>query len=244
MPLPTRFFVTGTDTGVGKTFISAILTLGLKAHYWKPIQSGVREGTDTDWIRQTTGLPAEHFLPEAYSLTEPLSPHAAADLDGVEIELSSLRLPHWQPGDRLIVEGAGGLMVPLNREFLIANLIEQLNLPVLVVARSGLGTINHTVLTVTELKRREIAVLGVVMNGALNPSNRSAIERYASVPVLAEIEPITEEINRNTLLRVFNRAFEHLFACAGVPPATNVRVNSFARAGEPPALTNFAQEGP
>jgi len=201
---PSRFFVTGTDTGVGKTFVSAALVLGLKAHYWKPIQSGVLEGTDSDWIREKTGLPEDRFLPEAFRLSQPLSPHAAAEIDGVAIELSSFRLPVRAPYHRLVVEGAGGLMVPFNADSTMADLIVHLGLPALVVARSGLGTINHTVLTVEELKRREIPVVGVVMNGTRNESNRRAIERYAGVPVIAQIEP-QRTINQDTLQAVFDR---------------------------------------
>lgn len=214
--LPRRIFVTGTDTEVGKTFISAVIAAGLRSYYWKPIQSGANEGTDTQWIRQATGLPESHFFPEAYRLREPLSPHAAARIEGIEIDCSQLRLPELADNASLIVEGAGGLLVPINRSFLMIDLIEQFSLPVLIVARSGLGTINHTLLTVMALKRRGIPIAGVVMNGEFNSSNRDAIEYYGDVKVLAEIEPL-KDITAKSLSETFHRCFklapEASFAC-------------------------------
>jgi len=198
---PDRLFVTGTDTGVGKTLVCASLMLGMKAVYWKPVQSGILDGTDTEWIRKATGLPAWRFFPETYRLRRPLSPHAAALADGVEIRMSAFRLPDTPPGFRLIVEGAGGVMVPLNEDCLMIDLIRQLDLPVLVVARSSLGTINHTLMTLSMLRARSIEVAGVVLNGPTNASNRFAIEHYGRVRVLAEIEPL-DTINPSDLMRV------------------------------------------
>ncbi|MCC7263886.1 MAG: dethiobiotin synthase [Candidatus Latescibacteria bacterium] len=183
--LPPRLFVTGTDTGVGKTLLSAILMAGSAATYWKPVQSG--EPGDTDWVRQATGLPGGRFAPETYRFSHPLSPHAAAALAGVEIELEAFRPP---PAPRLIAEGAGGVLVPLNGQDLMVDLMAHLALPVLLVARSGLGTINHTLLSLEALRRRQLEVLGVVVNGALNPANEEAISRYGQVRVLAAVEPL------------------------------------------------------
>ncbi len=205
--LPDRIFVTGTDTGIGKTLISAILTTGLKAHYWKPIQSGTIDGTDTEWIRSVSKLPQENFLPEIYSLQQPLSPHAAAKLDGVEIALDAVTLPDVSP---LIVEGAGGIMVPLNRHQYILDLMYHLNLPAIVVARSGLGTINHTLLTVERLRERGIEILGVVMNGPINPSNRESLEHYGNINVLAEI-PHVDSISHDSIKLLFEQHFKHYF---------------------------------
>lgn len=190
---PRRFFVTGTDTDEGKTIVCAVLTAGLRAAYWKPVQTGSMEGTDTDRMRRLTALPDEHFFPERYCLPAPLSPHAAADQAGVRIALDDFLLPRAADGfSHLIVEGAGGVMVPLNESDLMIDLIVHLGLPVLLVARSTLGTINHTLLSLAQLRRCGIHVLGVVLNGPLNPLNRKAIEHFGQLPVLAEVEPFTD----------------------------------------------------
>ena len=181
--LPARLFVTGTDTGVGKSYVAALLTVGLEAAYWKPVQSGA--DADADWLRRVTGLPAERILPETYRLREPLSPHEAARREGVQIEMSRFALPVQK---RLIVEGAGGVMVPLDDRHLMVDLMVALGLPVLVVARSELGTINHTLLTLDQLRRRGCPLLGVVVNGPPNPANCQAIAHYGEVPVLAAID--------------------------------------------------------
>jgi dethiobiotin synthetase len=207
MKLPPALFITGTDTNVGKTIVCAILLRGLNACYWKPIQAGMDPTSDTDTLKQITGLPAKHFLPEQYVLSQPMSPHAAAQIDGVEIDMQSISLPNWDPGKRLIVEGAGGLMVPLNCDKLVIDLIAHLQIPTLLVARSTLGTINHTLLSLEQLQRRRIDVLGVVMNGPINASNRQAIEYYGGTKVIAEVEtlPALDEAN---LLEAFNKYFE------------------------------------
>lgn len=180
--LPARLFVTGTDTGVGKSYVAALLAAGLEAAYWKPVQSGA--AADADWVRRVAGLPPERVLPETYRLHAPLSPHEAARREGVQIEMSRFVLPQRQ---HLIVEGAGGVMVPLNDRHLMVDLIAALGLPVLVVARSQLGTINHTLLTLDQLRRRGCPLLGVVVNGPSNPANCRAIAHYGAVPVLATI---------------------------------------------------------
>ncbi len=180
---PPRLFVTGTDTGVGKSYVAALLAVGLEAAYWKPVQSGA--DADADWVRGVTGLPAERILPETYRLRAPLSPHEAARREGVQIEMSRFALPVQK---RLIVEGAGGVMVPLDDRHLMVDLMAALGLPVLVVARSELGTINHTLLTLDQLRRRDCPLLGVVVNGPPNPANCQAIAYYGEVPVLAVVD--------------------------------------------------------
>lgn len=198
---PRRFFVTGTDTNVGKTMVSAMLTIGLDAAYWKPVQSGLP--ADTDYLRRVTGLPKSHFLPERFRLTQPLSPHAAAAADGIEIALADFKLPSTEK-QHLIVEGAGGLMVPLNDQHLVVDLIQHLALPVCLVARSGLGTINHTLLSIAQLRRAKLPILGVILNGERNSSNREAILHYGQVPILGELEPLVE-VNARTLKQAFHR---------------------------------------
>jgi dethiobiotin synthase len=202
---PHGIFVTGTGTGVGKTFVSAILVAGLSARYWKPIQSGLHEKTDTEWVQEMTGLPSIHFYPETYRFRFPLSPHVAAEKDGILIDLELMDLPQTS-GGHLIVEGAGGIMVPLNEHHLMLDLMKKLQLPILLVAESGLGTINHTLLSLDLLKNHSLQVLGVVMNGPRNPENRKAIEHYGNTAVCAEIEPL-ERIDKVTLKNAFWRCF-------------------------------------
>jgi dethiobiotin synthetase len=185
---PPRLFVTGTDTGIGKTVISAILMAGLRGIYWKPIQSGLDRMTDTEWVRDKTGLSDKHFYPETYRFTLPLSPHASAAHDNVKIDLGLFVMPRIGESEHLIIEGAGGLMVPLNEENLMTDLIKRLNSPVLLVSPNSLGTINHTLLSLEKLRREGLEVVGVVMNGPKNPINRKAVEHYGEIDVLAEIE--------------------------------------------------------
>ena len=203
--LPSKIFVAGTGTGVGKTMVSAILVAGLSARYWRPVQSGLVEKTDTAWVREKTGLPSTHFYPETYRFRFPLSPHVAAAKDGIHIDLELMDLPQT-PGGHLIVEGAGGIMVPLNEHHLMLDLMKKLQLPILLVAKSGLGTINHTLLSLDLLKNHRLPVLGVVMNGPLNADNRKAIEHFGNTTVCAEIEPL-ERIDGATLKDAFRRCF-------------------------------------
>jgi dethiobiotin synthetase len=205
MSFPPQFFITGTDTNIGKTVVSAMLTLGLGSAYWKPIQSGLVPMTDTEFVRSATGLDDSYFIPERYRLTQPLSPHAAAKNDGVEIALSDFQIPSTdKPG--LIVEGAGGLMVPLNDQDLMIDLIRSLNIPVCLVTRSTLGTINHTLMSIAALRHAKIPILGVIINGQKNQINREAIAHYGKVPILAELEPLTS-ITPATLKTAFQLLF-------------------------------------
>lgn len=207
--LPSRIFVSGTDTDVGKTVVSAILTLGLNASYWKPIQSGADPSTDGAWLK-SVGVPEDQILPETHKLSHPLSPHRAAELDGKQISLSDFKFPDHNR-EHLLVEGAGGLLVPLNEKDLVIDLIKHLQLPVLLVCRSGLGTINHTLLSIEALRKRDIELLGVVMNGGENPSNRKAIEHYGQTRVLAEI-PRLRSLTRESLLACYQSFAEEAVA--------------------------------
>lgn len=206
MTLPNRLFITGTNTDIGKTVVSAVLVAGLRAHYWKPIQSGLVDGTDTNWIEAHTDIPQSHIHKETYSLQQPLSPHAAAVIDNVEISLDAFSLPLVPEEDFLIVEGAGGVLVPINKKYFMLDLIERLGTPVLIVADSELGTINHSLLTIRQLHDRNIEIAGVVMNGPQNQGNKEAIEFYGNVEVIAEIEPL-EELNPEALADCFTRNF-------------------------------------
>ncbi|MDZ7715346.1 MAG: dethiobiotin synthase [Balneolaceae bacterium] len=202
---PSKIFVTGTDTGIGKTVVSAMLTQGLRASYWKPIQSGLAEETDTEFVRRVTDVPENHILEETYRLTEPLSPHASAAIDNVEISMDDFQIPDFQT-NHLVVEGAGGLIVPMNEKDMIIDLITHLSLPALLVVRSELGTLNHTFLSLEALRSRNIPILGVIMNGPKNESNRKAIEKYGDIEVLAEIEPL-DKINPKKLNLTYKEIF-------------------------------------
>lgn len=184
-----RLVVCGTDTDVGKTVVSALLVQGLGARYWKPVQSGLDpHGGDTGTVEGLLKLSPERLIPEAYRLTLPASPHWAAEHDGVRIEPQRLTLP---AGDGpLVVETAGGLLVPLRRDWLQIDQLAAWQLPVVLVARSGLGTLNHTLLSVEALQHRGIPLLGLVLNGPIHPDNPRTLAALAGVPVLAELPPL------------------------------------------------------
>jgi dethiobiotin synthetase len=200
-------FVTGTDTGVGKTVVCAALMhryrrVGsapdsrMTMRYWKPIQTGIERTDDTGEVRRLGRCAAHEILWDGVRLRRPLSPHLAARLSGVTISVATLvdGLARQPPSSGWIVEGAGGALVPINESELIIDLMVRLALPVLLVARSRLGTINHTLLTLESLAARSLAVAGVVMVGGRNPENRRAIEMYGGVRVIGELprlEPLT-----------------------------------------------------
>jgi len=190
------FFVTGTDTDVGKTLVSAWLLTHLDACYWKPVQAGNEPATDSATVQRLAELPVGRILPEAYLLPEALAPHEAARRAGVTFDMRKLELP---PCDGLvIVEGAGGLMVPITDDVSMIDLAGELDLPIVLVARSTLGTINHTLLSLEAIRRRGLPLAGVVITGPETPHNRAAIERYGQIEVIAEI-PWLETINRDAL---------------------------------------------
>jgi dethiobiotin synthetase len=195
-------FVTGTDTGVGKTVACAALMHYFRSQsrprYWKPIQTGIEQDDDTAEVRRLSGCDADSVLSAGVRLRRPVSPHLAAQLSGTSIDIAALlRIieaeVHESPW---IVEGAGGVLVPLNDSTLMIDFMTALALPVLIVARSGLGTINHTLLTIAALRDRALRVAGVLMVGEPNAANRAAIERYGSALVVGELprlEPLTPE---------------------------------------------------
>ena len=201
------FFVTGTDTGVGKTVLSALLVAALDGIYWKPVQTGAIEGTDRNSVRAWAGCPEERLLLERYYFDPPVSPHLAAREAGVRIALDSFELPAPVANHPYIVEGAGGAMVPLNEQDLMLELMRRLGLPVVVAARTSLGTINHTLLTLAALRGAQLSVHGVVLIGAKNIENRRAIERFGKVRVIGHI-PVLEKIHRAPLLEVFANNFD------------------------------------
>ena len=201
-------FVTGTDTGVGKTVVSAALmhryrslrprpdTSRITVRYWKPVQTGIERGDDTREVQRLGGCSPHEILREGVRLRRPLSPHLAARLSGVTIDVQTLLegLEAQPPSSRWIVEGAGGALVPISESELMTDLMVRLALPLVVVARTRLGTINHTLLTLEALAARSLAVAGVVMVGRRNLENRRAIETYGRVRVIGELprlDPLT-----------------------------------------------------
>tara|TARA_B100000575_G_scaffold287153_1_gene285010 strand:+ start:1053 stop:1682 length:630 start_codon:yes stop_codon:yes gene_type:complete len=207
------FFLTGTDTEVGKTVTCAWLLLHYRYHYWKPIQSGM-DNPDTEIVRKITDFHESFFFPPTYELQQPLSPHTSAKLDGIKIELSNFKLP--RNNTKIVVEGAGGVLVPINgrKEFMV-DIMAKLSLPILLVARSKLGTINHTLLTINELKRRNLPLKGIILCGEKNRDNKESIETCSGVPVVAELN-LMKTIDKNTLL--LNKPggkLDEIFASAG-----------------------------
>jgi dethiobiotin synthetase len=205
--MPSRFFITGTDTGVGKTLVSALLCAALDALYWKPIQTGTRDGADRDTVMRLTALPRSRILSEAYRFSPPVSPHLAARRADVRIKLRKIRIPPAAARENLIVEGAGGALVPINATQFMTHLMKHLRLPVLLVSRTALGTINHTLLSVAALRAARLDLRGVIMSGAPNLENRRAIEHYGNVSVVGSI-PLLKKINRRVLQDVFRKYFD------------------------------------
>lgn len=197
-------FVTGTDTEIGKTIVSAALLSAWRFEknvcYWKPVQTGIESDNDTQTVRSLANCADAEIFDEGFRLEKPLSPHLSARLANVEITIEkTLSFLPLEKNDKFwIVEGAGGALVPLNDRELMIDLMKTLNLPVMVVARSGLGTINHTLLTIEALRSRNLKIFGVVMNGEANEENRKAIEHFGHVKVLAEM-PRFEKLTRKNL---------------------------------------------
>lgn len=199
-----HFIVSGTDTDIGKTVAASMLMLALGANYWKPVQSGVDGMVDTRSVQKYTGLPDERFLQEKYVLSEPLSPHRAAEIDELEIDLERLRVP---VSDRpLIIEGAGGLLVPLTRKNLQVNLFRQWDYPVILCARTGLGTINHTLMSIEAMWNRRMKIHGLLFIGEDNPDNIRTISEFSGVKVLGRL-PMLEEITPENLQKAFDENF-------------------------------------
>jgi dethiobiotin synthetase len=196
MPDKQPIFITGIDTGIGKTLVSAILTEKLNADYWKPIQSGDLDSSDTLKVKSLISNKVTHFFPEAYALTQPFSPHKSAALDKITIELENIVLP--KTDNQLIIEGAGGLMVPLNDNFLLIDLIKQLNARVILVTKHYLGSINHTLLSLHALKKYGIPVMGIIFNGDKDIYSKSYILEYSDVADLGQI-PEYKTINKKTV---------------------------------------------
>ncbi|GLS35503.1 ATP-dependent dethiobiotin synthetase BioD [Mesorhizobium tianshanense] len=193
--------VTGTDTGIGKTVFSAGLAGLLDGFYWKPVQSGLHDETDSEVVAHLAGLPSGRVLPEAYRLKSPLSPHRSAEIDGVSIDAADLSVPAVL--GPLIIEGAGGLMVPLNRQTRFIDIFAQWRLPVILCARTTLGTINHTLLSIEALRARSIPIIGIAFIGEEVADTQRTIVEFSGVPQLGRLphlDPLTGEALRDAMI--------------------------------------------
>ncbi|MGY3441347.1 dethiobiotin synthase [Bradyrhizobium sp. USDA 4473] len=200
-----RIVVTGTDTGIGKTVFSAGLAGFLGASYWKPVQSGLDEETDAQRVARLAGLSADRIVPERYRLRTPASPHQSAAIDGVRIDPEALAVP--ATSDRpLVIEGAGGLMVPLNDDTLYIDIFKRWRLPVVLCARTALGTINHSLLSVEALRNRKIDILGIAFIGESNPESERAICEIGQVRRLGRL-PWLSSLAADTLQAAFKASF-------------------------------------
>ncbi len=193
------FIVTGTDTDVSKTVFAAALVGHLEGWYWKPVQAGLDGSTDRERVAALSGLPQERVLPEAWRLTTPCSPHRAAEIDGVTIDPDKLALPSQRP---LVVEGAGGALVPLSREVLFADLFASWGLPAIIVARTSLGTINHSLLTIEALRARGVPIHGVAFIGDPVEDSEATICRIGHVRRLGRL-PWLDPLDATSLRSAF-----------------------------------------
>ena len=191
-----KFVICGTDTNIGKTLISAFFVRGLNSFYWKPIQSGIESETDSQSIKRIANINKDKIINEAYTFTKPLSPHWAAELDNKIIDLELLNLPTIK--GPLIVETAGGLMVPITRNYLQIDQIKKWGLPVILVCKSSLGTLNHTLLSIEALEKRNVEILGLVINGEKHLDNPKTLVEFSSLPIIAEF-PYLKKIDSNNL---------------------------------------------
>ena len=209
--------VAGTDTDVGKTVFAAALVAALDGYYWKPVQAGLDGETDAEIVRRLSGLPAERVLPEVYRLTTAASPHLAAERDGIEIDFEGLaNAPVFVQDRAVVIEGAGGLLVPLTRSLLQIELFARWGAPVLLVASTRLGTINHSLLSVEALKRRRIRLLGIAFVGEENADSEHTITEMGGARHLGRL-PIIEPLEGAALRAAFAARFSVADFLAPVP---------------------------
>ena len=199
--------VTGTDTDVGKSVFAAGLVALLDGYYWKPVQAGLNGETDADIVQRLSGLAPDRVLPEVYRLTTAASPHLAAERDGVDIDIESLATaPALDQSRAVVIEGAGGLLVPLSRRHLQIELFARWRAPVVLIASTRLGTINHSLLSIEALKRRQIPLLGIAFVGKENPDSERTICEMGGVLRLGRL-PIIDPLNKETLRDAFAANF-------------------------------------
>ena len=198
------FVVTGTDTGVGKTVFAAALARALRAFYWKPVQAGLEEGGDSAEVARLARLPPDRRLPEAYRLATPCAPQRAAEIEAIEIDTDRLSPPACD--GPLVIEGAGGVLVPVTRDILYADLFARWALPVVLVARTRLGTINHSLLSIEALHARGVPILGMAFVGPANEDSEATIAALGQVRRLGRL-PILDPLDPETLAQAFAAQF-------------------------------------
>jgi dethiobiotin synthetase len=203
---PKTYFISGIDTNIGKTVVSSILTEALEADYWKPIQAGDLDNSDTDKVKSLVRNSDTEFHPNAYALKTPASPHYAAELDQVRIDMNNIQIPQTQ--NHLIIEGAGGLLVPLNDKDLVIDLIVKLKVPLILVMKNYLGSINHSLMSIEVAKQRGISIRGLIFNGETNSASEDYILQYSDLPILGRIKNI-EELN-SSIIKQYAKQFEFL----------------------------------
>jgi dethiobiotin synthetase len=187
-----KYFISGIGTGIGKTLVSAILTEKLNADYWKPIQSGDLDQSDSITVKSLISNNKTIIHPESYRLNHPLSPHLSARLDQIEIKLDRIVIP--ETNNHLIIEGAGGLMVPLNGKYLLIDLIKKLDVEVILISQNYLGSINHTLMSANVLNQYKVKVKGVIFNGPENEESQRYILQYTKLKNLGCI-PNLDSVN-------------------------------------------------
>ena len=180
-----NIFVTGIGTGVGKTVVSAVLVQALKADYWKPIQTGMEFGSDTDRVKKLAVNNHSVFHPEAYSFKAPVAPHASALAENTTVDFENITLP--ETNNTLVIEGAGGLLVPLNDKYFIIDLIQKFNAETVLVVQNYLGSINHSMLSIEALKSRNINILGIIVSGIENIASEKIILQYSKLKLIGRI---------------------------------------------------------
>ncbi len=199
-----KIFVTGIGTDIGKTVVSAVLVEALKADYWKPVQTGSFFSRDTAEVKRVVSNSKSQFHPESYSLKQPMSPHAAAELEGVEIQMEKICLPDTK--NHLIIEGAGGLMVPLNRQYFMIDLIQKFDAEVVLVVKNYLGSINHTLLSIDVLKHRGVKIMGIIINEEPHELSESIILQYSGLKLLGRIQK--EGMIKKEVIQRYAKEFE------------------------------------
>ena len=200
-----KIFITGIGTDVGKTIVSAIVVEALKADYWKPIQAGELEFSDSDKIRSLISNDRSRILESSYALKTPMSPHAAAAIDGITIELDKIIIPDTL--NNIVIEGAGGLLVPLNEKDTILDIIEN-DYKIIVVSRHYLGSINHTLLTIETLRNQGFEISGIIFSGMENETTENIIEKLSEVPILGRIDE--EKIFNKEVVKRYANSFKQV----------------------------------
>lgn len=198
-----KYFITGIGTDVGKTVASAIVVESLKADYWKPVQAGELQHTDTHSVKELISNSRSVMHDHSYALQTPMSPHAAADIDGIQIDLAAIKEPDTD--NHLVIEGAGGLLVPLNEQETILDLIKN-DYKIIVVSRHYLGSINHTLLTLSELRGRGLEVSGIIFNGEAHPSTENIIKKIGLVEEIGRIDE--ETLIDKKVIRMYAELFK------------------------------------